>query len=814
MNNESLGIKTRNCPLRCLFSNVGVKIAVPVAFLMFLPVLSHVVFYEYRTEDWREVAEILSMPYYWGGLFVALACMTAVLFKVVIIPLKRFERHIQALEQGKGVGELKIDSKDEIGFLAERFNKLQDVFTGQIQEKDARLNVIYDFTHAASGVFDIPTLMDSFFRILATIVDFDTGAYLLCYKNHKDGKFYPASGSFSGDWQKEVIRRLSVPGDGFCKDFNEDEIKDFTVTYIRGKNLRQDAFSQGFPVYSVEVPLNYNGRHIGVITLFSYSNPELSRASSSKIFNAMCQHAATVIERLLTHTFDEERKLSGILSSLNEGIYVVDKNGVTTSANKKGLELMASQCKFSASDCSTTGVEPSLGACPHAEKDPCAFSNIFKKAKELGEGLGNNAYMEEVANADGSIILITITELKIGNDKGGFIITAKDVTEDRLIQKRIMLSSKLAALGEMAAGIAHEVNNPLQVIMANVELQEGAADGGGREAKSLLQIKEGIFRIKAIVKDLLIFARGQTTENAETDINAVAQKSAEMMRRQLKLAGIEVHLSLDEGVCQARCNANLLQQVLINLLQNAKDAIEESGRGSRVAIKTLVVNIGVVCVEVSDDGPGIPEKIIDRIFDPFFTTKDVGKGTGLGLSVSRRIVEGMGGSISVVSRDGRGTTFSIALPSALTEDAGADKGEADANMGDYSCLSGKSVIVIDDEEGVVKAIKDALEPSVGFVDGASSGAEAIEMLMDRDYDLIVLDVKMPGFGGMEVYKRVSAVKPYLAERIIFITGDFESEATESFLKLTGCKYLTKPFAMQDLYNAMRAYEFDMTEVIP
>jgi two-component system NtrC family sensor kinase len=258
----------------------------------------------------------------------------------------------------------------------------------------------------------------------------------------------------------------------------------------------------------------------------------------------------------------------------------------------------------------------------------------------------------------------------------------------------------------------------------------------------------------------------------------------------------------------------LLQQVLINLLQNAKDAIEESGMGSRVAIKTSVVNIGVVSVEVSDDGPGIPEKIIDRIFDPFFTTKDVGKGTGLGLSVSRRIVEGMGGSISVVSRDGRGTVFSIALPSALSEDAGADKGEADADMGDYSCLSGKSVIVIDDEEGVVKAIKDAVEPSVGFVDCASSGAEAMEMLTDRDYDLIVLDVKMPGLGGREIYKRVSAVKPYLAERIIFITGDFESEATESFVKLTGCKYLTKPFAKKDLFDTMRAYEFDMTEVIP
>ncbi|MDP2690068.1 MAG: response regulator, partial [Deltaproteobacteria bacterium] len=206
-----------------------------------------------------------------------------------------------------------------------------------------------------------------------------------------------------------------------------------------------------------------------------------------------------------------------------------------------------------------------------------------------------------------------------------------------------------------------------------------------------------------------------------------------------------------------------------------------------------------------DDGPGIPEQVIDRIFDPFFTTKDVGKGTGLGLSVSRRIIEGMGGNITVASAK-TGTAFTITLlhnRERRREDRLPDKAAAD-----YSCLAGKSVMVVDDEEAMRAAIRDIIGPSVASVTTAPDGKTALEMIMDRDYDLILLDIKMPGMNGMELYRRINECKPYLAQHVLFLTGDTENEATESFIKLTGCGFLAKPFTREELLSLMSEHEME------
>lgn len=222
-------------------------------------------------------------------------------------------------------------------------------------------------------------------------------------------------------------------------------------------------------------------------------------------------------------------------------------------------------------------------------------------------------------------------------------------------QKRMLITGKLASIGEMAAGIAHEINNPLQTILLNLDLMEGSVDERGQ--RQLGRVRDSVLRIKEIVRDLLVFAKEQKTVTEDANLNCIIEKTASIIRPLLKVAEVNLRLDLSPEPVIVRINSNLFQQVILNLLQNAKDAIEGAGKGTVIRIKSSIGPEGAQ-VSITDDGPGIPEENLDRIFDPFFTTKEV--GTGLGLSLSRKIIESMGGEISVVSSNGQ-TTFNITV---------------------------------------------------------------------------------------------------------------------------------------------------------
>lgn len=783
---------------RVYCSRIGFKIAVPVALFMMMPILVHVFLDEYSKGG--DLYMLVTNPTLWGVIVAAFLALMVVLSKVVILPLKKFETHISELEQGNHAGPIIIDTKDEIGYLADRFNSLHRLVTNEIESRDTQLAVLYEFTNASSGVFDIPVLMDSFFNILSTAVEFDIGAYLLRDHNHVEGKIYSVLDSLGKAEAAAIRDRLAARAGYYCRNFPQDEAVPIEVSRIPGKGRALSP--RDFPGHFIDLPIVCRGEHIGVVSLISYSSTGTHPILGAKIFNAMVKHAGVVIEKVLTHISADEKRLQNILSSMSEGVYIIDMHGHATSINKKGLELLEAYCAHS-HECGKKGYVGGIGNCPERE-GACEFSRLISKVKNFGHEFEGKVHTEEIRSQDGMVVQISVSNLLTqDNRKEGYVITAKDVTEDRLIQKRVMLSGKLAALGEMAAGIAHEVNNPLQVMFANIELLELEPNMNENEIQRLEHLKDGITRIKSIVKDLLIFAREQTTEVEDIEINKEVRKVVDMLGHQLKIANVEVGFDLDRRALPVRCNKNLFQQVIINLLQNAKDAIEESGKGSRVDIRTVGLPGGIVVVEVSDDGPGIPDNVIDRIFDPFFTTKDVGKGTGLGLSVSRRIIEGMGGSISVVSSQRNGTTFTINLLQSRTrrKEAGFVPPELD-----YTVLKDRSVMIVDDEEGVLRAVKESMLPKVACCDIFNDGQAAIEALMDRDYDAILLDIKMPGVNGMEFYRRISDAKPYLSERVIFLTGDTENEATESFIKLTGCRYLEKPFTLKELLNLMCSHD--------
>jgi len=796
--------------LKGYISVLGFKIALSVGIFMSLPAAVFLYYHVYRDKGAGAVYTLLTSPSVWTvTVVVSFIALMAVLSKMVILPLKRFEMHIASLEEDANRGPLLLDRRDEIGHLADSFNKLQQAVSGRLESRELQISVLNNFTNATSGVFDINTLMDDFFTILSMVVDFETGAFVVSHQMHTEGRIYTFIDPVPDSFAQEISSRLYTKAAAECPFFPKEMTIPLEVSSIVPTADRNTVAHDDRTRYA-DTLLYCWGEPVGVITLASNSTALSAESTiNSKVFNSMVRHASTVIERLFTHIFAEEKRLTNILSSMSEGVYVIDKGGFVSSVNKKGMEFLATQCKQSY-ECAQQGFQPVGLACPMVSGEHCGFTSVLNKVRTFGPEFREKVYSEEVRKRDGQVVLFSVSNLKTeDNGSGGYVITAKDVTEDRLIQKRVMLTSKLAALGEMAAGIAHEVNNPLQVMMANIELLEGSVSEKGY--KRIDNLKDGIHRIKSIVRDLLIFAREQTTEVDDVDINGVVAKVTDMLGNQLRVANVKVELDLDKRPLIGRCNRNLIQQVLINLLQNAKDAIEGSGKGSKVSIRSVLLPGGVIVSEVADDGPGIPDEIADRIFDPFFTTKDVGKGTGLGLSVSRRIIESMGGNISVSSSPNFGTVFTI----SLLDNRGSAKAKDEPRPPkspaplDYGILRDKTAIVVDDEAGVVRAITESVGRHVAFIDSAVDGAAALDKILDKDYDIILLDIKMSGMNGMELYRRIGAEKPYLSERVIFITGDTENEATAAFLRLTGCRYLSKPFGMKELLDTMCSHEMEV-----
>lgn len=645
------------------------------------------------------------------------------------------------------------------------------------------LDILYSFTNKASSVLDTQALMTHFFNILAKELDFDSGGYIIRYEHLTEARTYSKLSAGSDEAKSTLLgagKRIA----------GIDEAVRVEGSALRGTTRGGDNGPRDPETSALEAPLRLWGESAGCVVLIS------SRGFGPyerRVLEVMAEHAERVLERLLASISAGEKKLANVLMSMAEGVYIIDTDGRFSAVNPKGLELLGgfcSHCEESIRKGRPLGEGDSTG---------CRFTAILEKARILGKNTVPEPFTEEIKNDQGRVLSLSVCPLSDGaGPERSLIITAKDVTEERLIQKRILMSSKLASLGEMAAGIAHEINNPLQSILLNIEILE--ADADKKSGRRLERVKNSILRLKNIVRDLLIFAREQTTDTEQVDVNILIEKSVDIMRHQLKMANIALELDLASRPLIAECNKNLFQQVIINLLQNSRDAIEGASVGSKVCIKSMLLPERKVLVEVSDDGPGIPDEVSESIFDPFLTTKEVGKGTGLGLSVSRKIIESMGGKIKLASHSIGNTAFNIHIPhhGKLME----ERRKTRLRAPDYSILKEKNVLMVDDEAEVLSTVREAIERHVTGVEGVQSGTEALDMVCSNDYDFLFLDIKMPGMNGMELYHKVTEMKPRMAERIIFLSGDIESEKTAEFIRRTRCRYLPKPFGVDDLLGAM------------
>jgi len=366
----------------------------------------------------------------------------------------------------------------------------------------------------------------------------------------------------------------------------------------------------------------------------------------------------------------------------------------------------------------------------------------------------------------------------------------------RETQAQLLQAGKMSALGQLVSGVAHELNNPLSVIIGYGQLMLHREIPEALRRPIELMVAQGD-RMAKIVRNLLYFARQRPPERVAINIHHVLEQTLALRQNQLTLSSIVVERDFAEELPTVIGDGQQLQQVFLNLILNAEQAIAAEHRAGRIVFRTRVVDQWVRA-DVVDDGPGIPPEVLPRIFEPFFTTKEVGEGTGLGLSVSYGIVEEHGGRLSAESERGR-TTFTLDLPISL---APSPESREAVIMPVFSG-KGRHVLVVEDEPGVADLIVSLLREHDWKVDLASGGRAALEHVRRQPYALIISDIRMADGSGEEFYRTAVTENPTLAPRFVFVTGDTANSAAWAFSKTADVTVLEKPFRPEVFLDLVR-----------
>ena len=384
----------------------------------------------------------------------------------------------------------------------------------------------------------------------------------------------------------------------------------------------------------------------------------------------------------------------------------------------------------------------------------------------------------------------------------------RDITERKAVeveraqmQAQLIQSEKLASIGTLAAGVAHEINNPLAILKLNLANLRSLVSQGPAVAM-MERMESAVDRVARIVGGLSVYARSSGEEQRPLDLHLLLQDTLALMEPILRKAGIEVSMDLACPRPVFMGNAGKMQQVMLNLLTNARDAVEGLA-DARIQLSTRETAGGIE-FRVADNGPGVSPAIQGRIFEPFFSTKGVGGGTGLGLSISHGIVAGMGGKLRLESREGHGAVFCVELPRHAAPLRPADEEVPEPAL---RRLAGKA-LVVDDEPEIRRSLSELLQGLGLQVAEAADGEEALELLRQEGFDYVITDQKMPRMAGDELVSRAKSLERCKQTRFVVITGGEPADLPQprrDRLAQPGVSLVLKPFSSQDIIRALRQF---------
>jgi len=372
-------------------------------------------------------------------------------------------------------------------------------------------------------------------------------------------------------------------------------------------------------------------------------------------------------------------------------------------------------------------------------------------------------------------------------------------TEMRLrqAQEQLMQADKLSSIGQLISGVAHELNNPLSGVLGFTQLLQ-ASETSPKAKRGLDRIYGEAVRCQKIVQNLLGFARRYKPEKIAHDLVEVVEGVLDLRAYQLAVDNVEIERRYEKNLPPTLLDAHQIQQVVLNLVNNAHQAMMTvTDRPRRLSV-ALARREDRLHVAIGDTGPGIPPDRLARLFEPFFTTKEPGKGTGLGLSVSLGIVKDHMGNMSVDSAIGRGSTFWFDLPIVAVAASDGTAAAAATTSAKPPHAAGLRVLIVDDEPVLRELLMDLLKSAGHEVESARDGRAALRLALEGRFDVILSDLKMPGLDGQGLYESVCRERPEMARRFVFTTGDVVNPDAVGFLQDSGCVYLSKPFKLETI----------------
>src|SRR5437870_4788087 len=486
----------------------------------------------------------------------------------------------------------------------------------------------------------------------------------------------------------------------------------------RGAALPDDAPSPGS---WLGAPLVAAGRTMGAVSLSSERSSVLGKAELTLV-SAVLAQAAIALEnaRLVELLSSAKREWEKTVDAISQAICIVDAHGTVRRANRVFAELIQT---------AVTAIpgRPWIGLLPPPWSDPVARAIADPAASPL-----------ELRAGDRTLWLTVIPMA----EPGAAVLVFEDQTDRRRLQDQLIQSEKMSAIGQLIAGVAHDLNNPLASVVGFSDFLAEAGEIPPSLAEPLQVIREEAERAATIVKNLLSFARRQEGERTPLSVRALLDSTLALLRNQLMAHKVEATLEVEPGLPDLEVSPNQIKQVFVNIINNACQAIASDAPSGRIWITAKRLHESVA-VSVTDSGPGMPEEIASRVFEPFFTTKPEGAGTGLGLSISQGIVKEHGGRITLETPPGRGATFTVELP-LRAEAAPAETAPRLATEAPQL-----SILVVDDEPHILHYMRATLESWGHTVEVASDGTYALERALAGTFDVIICDLRMPHLSGRD-----------------------------------------------------------------
>ncbi len=521
-------------------------------------------------------------------------------------------------------------------------------------------------------------------------------------------------------------------------------------------------------------PLVAAGRTMGAVSISS-GRPGALGASELTLASAVLAEAAIALEnaRLVELLSSAKREWEKTVDAISQAICIVDAHGTIRRANRVFAELIQTPV-------TALPGRPWLGLLPPAWSDPVA--------RAIAEATATSV---EIRSGERVLVLTAIPMA----EPGSAVLVFEDQTDKRRLQEQLIQSEKMSAIGQLIAGVAHDLNNPLASVVGFSDFLAEAGDVPPSLVEPLQVIRQEAERAANIVKNLLSFARSQEEERKLQPIRPIIDSTLALLRNQLMAHKVEATLEVEPGLPEVQVNGNQIKQVFVNLINNACQAIASDAPSGRLWITAKRVRDGIA-VSVTDSGPGMREEIAARVFEPFFTTKGEGEGTGLGLSICQGILKEHGGRISLETAPRGGATFTVELPVGTA--VPRPEAEPVASGGGRPL----HILVVDDEPHILHYMRATLESWGHTVELASDGTYALERALAGAFDVIICDLRMPHLSGRDMYSKLVRQDPRAAERIIFATGDTVRGDTLQFLEGLGRPYLHKPFTLAELRRAL------------